>query len=168
MQDLPFQAWLAQESTALTAEPTHCDDLLFALLQRHNRAAQRHVSRDKDYPLIAQNTGCDLLGHYRTRPHFSVAKLFFVYGMGGNVVFPWSVGASIVLYAGAPRNGAALLETIERFKPTILYSVPTAYVTKLTLSNMATRMTFLPCVCVSPRVRHCPPPSGRRGRSRRG
>jgi len=139
-EDMSFQAWLAQEATDLAAEPTHRDDFCSLHYSSGTTGQPKGMFHaHKDYPLIAQNTGCDLLGITENDRTFSVAKLFFVYGMGGNVVFPWSVGASTVLYAGSPRNAAALLETIERFKPTILYSVPTAYITKLALNNIATR-----------------------------
>ena len=58
---------------------------------------------------------------------FSVAKLFFVYGIGGNLIFPWYVGASCVLYAGPPRQVAGVLKTIETYEPTVFVSVPTVY-----------------------------------------
>lgn len=93
----------------------------------------------KDYALIAQNTGVELFTLTEQDRTFSVAKLFFVYGLGGNLVLPWYVGASIVLYAGSPRSAPGVLETIDRFKPTVLYSVPTAYITKLTIPQIAKR-----------------------------
>ena len=93
----------------------------------------------KDYALIAQNTGVELFGLTEQDRTFSVAKLFFVYGLGGNLVLPWYVGASIVLYAGSARSGAGVLETINHFKPTVFYSVPTAYITMLTIPDIAKR-----------------------------
>ena len=66
---------------------------------------------------------------------FSVAKAFFVYGIGGNLIFPWYVGASCVLYAGPPRQAAAVLKTIETYKPTIFVCVPTVYGAILSLPD---------------------------------
>ena len=43
---------------------------------------------------------------------FAVAKLFFTFGTGGNLIFPWYVGASCVLFAGPPRVAANVLATI--------------------------------------------------------
>jgi acyl-coenzyme A synthetase/AMP-(fatty) acid ligase len=93
----------------------------------------------KDYPLIAQLSGVDLFGIAENDRTFSVAKLFFVYGIGGNLIFPWYVGASCVLYAGPPRQAAAVLKTITTFKPTVFVSVPTIYSAILSLPNFYKR-----------------------------
>lgn len=139
-EDIAFQQWLAQEATDLAAEATHRDDFCSLHYSSGTTGQPKGMFHaHKDYPLIAQNTGHDLLGLTENDRTFSVAKLFFVYGIGGNVIFPWSVGASIVLYAGASSNAAAILETIARFQPTILYSVPTAYINTLTLGNLTGR-----------------------------
>jgi benzoate-CoA ligase len=57
---------------------------------------------------------------------YSVARLFFAYGLGNALYFPFSVGASTVL---DPQKADALraFSTIERYRPTVFYAVPTAY-----------------------------------------
>jgi 2-aminobenzoate-CoA ligase len=51
--------------------------------------------------------------------------LAFTFGLGGMLLFPMSVGASTVLLEkAAPPN---LLEAIERFKATVLFTAPTSY-----------------------------------------
>src|SRR5207247_924183 len=57
---------------------------------------------------------------------FSVAKLFFAYGLGNALYFPFHVGASTVLYPGRPEP-AKVFETIARERPTLFFAVPTAY-----------------------------------------
>jgi 2-aminobenzoate-CoA ligase len=49
----------------------------------------------------------------------------FTYGLGGLVLFPMRVGASSVLLEQA--SPAQLLDAIERFRPTIAFTAPTAY-----------------------------------------
>jgi benzoate-CoA ligase family protein len=93
----------------------------------------------KDYPLIAQLSGVDVFGMTENDRTFSVAKLFFVYGIGGNLIFPWYVGASCVLYAGPPRQVAAVLKTIEDYQPTVFVSVPTVYGAILSLRDFSER-----------------------------
>ena len=138
--DPSFQQWLANQPTTLVTATTHRDDFCSLHYSSGTTGQPKGMFHaHKDYGLIAQNTGVELFGLTENDRTFSVAKLFFVYGLGGNLVLPWYVGASIVLYAGSPRLGAALLETIDRFKPTVLYSVPTAYITKLTMADIATR-----------------------------
>lgn len=138
--DLVFREWIAEASDELATVATHRDDFCSLHYSSGTTGQPKGMFHaHKDYALIAQNTGVELFGlteHDRT---FAVAKLFFVYGLGGNLVLPWYVGASIVLYAGSPRIPTSVLETIDHFKPTVLYSVPTAYITKLTLPNIAKR-----------------------------
>src|SRR5438093_123385 len=54
----------------------------------------------------------------------SVPKLFFGYATGSNVFFPFSVGASCVLFAERS-TPEVLLEHVRRHRPTILINVPT-------------------------------------------
>jgi benzoate-CoA ligase family protein len=54
----------------------------------------------------------------------SVPKLFFGYATGSNVFFPFSVGASCVLFPGRC-TPEALFERIARQRPTVLINVPT-------------------------------------------
>jgi len=61
---------------------------------------------------------------------FSVAKLFFAYGLGNALYFPFHVAASTVLYSGRPEP-AKVLEVITRERPTLFYAVPTAYAAML-------------------------------------
>ena len=57
---------------------------------------------------------------------FSASKLFHAYGLGNGISFPYWAGSSTVLYPGRP-TPQAILETIERYKPTLFFSVPTLY-----------------------------------------
>jgi benzoate-CoA ligase family protein len=57
---------------------------------------------------------------------FSASKLFHAYGLGNNLSFPYWAGASTVLFPGKPMP-QAILETIERYRPSLFYSVPTLY-----------------------------------------
>jgi benzoate-CoA ligase len=57
---------------------------------------------------------------------FSVAKLFFAYGLGNALYFPFSVGASTVLFPGPP-TPANVFEVVSQHRPTLFFSVPTSY-----------------------------------------
>lgn len=138
--DQSFGAWLVEQPTVLATAPTHRDDFCSLHYSSGTTGQPKGMFHaHKDYALIAQNTGVELFGLTEQDRTFSVAKLFFVYGLGGNLVLPWYVGASIVLYADSPRLPAGVLETIDRFQPTVLYSVPTAYIAKLTTPDIAKR-----------------------------
>ena len=138
--DLTFQTWMSGVSTDLNAAPTHRDDFCTLNYSSGTTGEPKGVLHaHKDYPLIAQLSGVNLFGLRETDRTFAVAKLFFVYGIGGNLIFPWYVGASTILYAGSTRLVTSVLETVARFKPTVFYSVPTAYVATLTLHHFAER-----------------------------
>lgn len=57
---------------------------------------------------------------------YSVAKLFFAYGLGNGMSFPMSVGATTILFSGRPTPEAAG-EIMDRLKPSIFCGVPTLY-----------------------------------------
>jgi benzoate-CoA ligase family protein len=58
---------------------------------------------------------------------FSVAKLFFAYGLGNGLYFPLAVGATSILLPGPPKPHS-VLDLIEHHRPTLLFSVPSNYV----------------------------------------
>ncbi|HEX6302261.1 MAG TPA: benzoate-CoA ligase family protein [Acidimicrobiia bacterium] len=55
----------------------------------------------------------------------SVPKLYFGYATGSNLLFPFSVGASSILFAEHP-TPEALFERIAKHRPTVLVNVPSA------------------------------------------
>lgn len=55
----------------------------------------------------------------------SVPKLYFGYATGSNLLFPFSVGASSVLFAEHP-TPEALFRRIDQHRPTVLVNVPSA------------------------------------------
>lgn len=65
---------------------------------------------------------------------FSVAKLFFSYGLCASLLVPFRHGASSVLLPGRPEP-PLVFETIARERPTVLYSVPTSYAALLALPD---------------------------------
>ena len=57
---------------------------------------------------------------------FSVPKMFFAYGFGNSVTFPFSVGATTLLMPGRPEP-SRILEAIGKWKPTVFFGLPTLY-----------------------------------------
>jgi benzoate-CoA ligase family protein len=133
-----YESWIAEESAELAAADTHRDD--FGTLNYSSGTTGQpkgifHAHRD--YALTAQLWGVDVLGIGPTDRTFSVAKLFFTFGLGGNLIFPWYVGASVVLYSGSPRQAKDVLAVIDRFRPTIFYNAPTGYASALAVPDFA-------------------------------
>jgi benzoate-CoA ligase family protein len=57
---------------------------------------------------------------------FSVAKMFFAYGIGNSVFFPLSAGATAVLEPRRP-SPAVTAEIMARYRPTLFFSGPTFF-----------------------------------------
>jgi acetyl-CoA synthetase len=70
----------------------------------------------------------------------SVPKMFFAYGFGNSITFPFSAGAATLLLPGQPKP-AAIFEAIARFRPTVFFGLPTLY-TSLTKADGATDADF--------------------------
>jgi acetyl-CoA synthetase len=71
---------------------------------------------------------------------FSVPKMFFAYGFGNSITFPFSAGAATLLLPGQPKP-AAVFEAIERFRPSVFFGLPTLY-TSLTKAEGAGETDF--------------------------
>jgi 4-hydroxybenzoate-CoA ligase len=74
----------------------------------------------------AETYGAQVLGIREEDVVYSVAKIFFAYGLGNAMTFPMSVGATTVLYNGRPTPDVAV-RIIGEEQPTIFCGVPTLY-----------------------------------------
>ncbi len=57
---------------------------------------------------------------------FSVPKMFFAYGFGNSITFPFCAGASALLLPGQPKS-AAIFAAIAQYRPTVFFGLPTLY-----------------------------------------
>jgi len=71
---------------------------------------------------------------------FSVPKMFFAYGFGNSITFPFSAGAATLLLPGQPKP-AVIFEAIGRFRPSVFFGLPTLY-TSLTKAEGAAQTDF--------------------------
>ena len=149
--DLDFAEWIKNESAELAAAPTHRDDICSVNYSSGTTGEPKGVPHaHKDYPLTSQLWGADVLGLRESDRCFGAPRLFFTFGTGGVLIFPWYVGASAILMAAPPRIVANMLETIHRFKPTILYNAPTGYAAMLATEGFNEKYDFSSLrLCVS-------------------
>jgi len=66
--------------------------------------------------------------------------MFFAYGFGNSITFPFSAGAATLLLPGQPKP-AAIFEAIQRFRPSVFFGLPTLY-TSLTKADGAAATDF--------------------------
>src|SRR5207247_9338250 len=86
---------LADGSTDLDAEPTSRDAPAFWLYSSGSTGTPKGcVHLHHDMVVCAELFGKGVLGIRPTDRTFSVAKLFFAYGLGNALYFPFSVGAT--------------------------------------------------------------------------
>ena len=71
---------------------------------------------------------------------FSVPKIFFAYGFGNSITFPFSVGAAALLLPGQPKPDV-IFAAIGKFRPTVFFGLPTLY-TSLTKAASAATTDF--------------------------
>lgn len=120
-----LEAISARGDEELETFPSHRDDAAIWLFSggttgRPKAVVQTHLS-------FANTTECyakGALGYREDDVTLSVPKLYFGYATGSNLLFPFSVGASTVLF---PERVTAevLFEKIAKHRPTILINVPT-------------------------------------------
>ena len=108
-------------------EATGPDDLagwLFTSGSTGTPKACVHTHGDFAYSTETYALRC--AGYVESDICLSVPKLFFGYATGTNLMFPFRVGASVVLFPGRS-TADELFDHIERFRPTFLTCVPTMF-----------------------------------------
>ena len=138
----PAWATLLDEATPRpTAAATTPDDVAFWLYSsgstgKPKGAMHLHASPMRTAALYAQ----PILGIGPDDVVFSAAKLFFAYGLGNSLTFPFAVGAAAVLLAERP-TPAAVMHTLHAHQPTIFCGVPTLFASLLNHDGLSPATT---------------------------
>ncbi|MEZ5537741.1 MAG: benzoate-CoA ligase family protein [Thiolinea sp.] len=116
----------AQPDTLECADTTP-DDMAFWMYSSGSTGRPKgivHLQHDMAY--TQQSYAEHLLQLSADDVCFSIPKVFFAYGFGNAFTFPFSVGATTVLLPDRPEAGR-ILDTIEQFRPNVLFALPTLY-----------------------------------------
>ena len=120
-------AFLDGQPTELACADTQPNDMAFWMYSSGTTGRPKgivHLHHDMAY--THQSFGLDVLKLKSDDVCFSVPKIFFAYGFGNSLTFPFSVGATTLLMPGRPRADA-VLDAIETYKPTVFFGLPTLY-----------------------------------------
>ena len=140
--DLAFDTLMDAASDELEAADTSKDDSAFWLYSSGTTGFPKgtiHLHHDMivEADLYAQET----VGVAESDVSFSVAKLFFAYGLGNGLYFPLRTGGTTVLLPDRP-TPKTVYEIIDRYQPTVFYGVPTSYAGLLYMAEQEGRTSL--------------------------
>jgi acetyl-CoA synthetase len=135
------EQWLPAFSGDLAEADTHRNEMAFWMYSSGSTGRPKgivHLQHDMAYSeaAFARNV-------LKLAPDdicFSVPKIFFAYGFGNSITFPFAAGAATLLLPGQPKP-AAIFDAIEHFRPSVFFGLPTLY-TSLTKAEGAAERDF--------------------------
>jgi benzoate-CoA ligase len=139
IQYLSFDEVVSAQPAVCRSADTHRDDIAIWLFTSgstgHPKGA---VHLQHDLPFNTEVYAKQTLGVCEDDITVSVPKLFFGYATGTNLLFPFSVGGATALFSerSTPEK---LFSVIERYRPTILTTVPTMINSMLNADDITMR-----------------------------
>ena len=144
-----FEDLIAGAKPDPATAPTTRDDIAFWLYTSGSTGKPKGaVHLHADLRLTDDLYGGPILGLTEKDVCYSVAKLFFAYGLGNALTFPMSVGAATVLLPDRPTpDGVA--DLLRKYPITVFYGVPTFYAAFLASPKAPERAEVKLRCCVS-------------------
>src|SRR5262252_5345242 len=137
------------DNLAYRGPTTTRDDIAFWLYTSGSTGKPKAaVHVHADLRLTNDLYAAPILGLTENDVVYSVAKLFFAYGLGNAMTFPLSVGATTVLLPDRPMPEAVAL-ILRKYKVTVFFAVPTFYAAFLASNVAPTQKEVAMRCCVS-------------------
>jgi benzoate-CoA ligase family protein len=144
-----FDELLAEHAGELDPVRSHRDDPAFWLYSSGSTGRPKGVVHlQHDLPYTCRTYATQVLGIREDDVCLSTTKQFHAYGLGNLLSFPFWVGATAVHLFGRPAPDR-VFEAVERFRPTLFFSVPTLYNAMLRGPGAAQRDLSSVRLCVS-------------------
>ncbi|MEY4890529.1 MAG: hypothetical protein RIQ75_1659 [Pseudomonadota bacterium] len=119
--------FLAPYSAELACADTGPDDMAFWMYSSGSTGRPKgivHLHHDMAY--VQASFGAHVLKLRHDDTVYSVPKMYFAYGFGNSIIFPFSVGATSLLVPGQPRP-EVVLDAVENYRPSVIFGLPTLY-----------------------------------------
>ncbi len=147
---LTLEDLLGRARSTLAPAPTSADDIMYwgytsGSTGRPKAAVHSHAH----FVAAADLVGIGVFGLGADDVIFSVSKMSFAFGLGNTLYFPARAGATSLLVSER-LEPEAVLDTITRERPTVLFTVPTLYARLLQVPDAARRFDLSSLrLCVS-------------------
>ncbi|MBN1578047.1 MAG: benzoate-CoA ligase family protein [Chitinispirillaceae bacterium] len=140
--DLSFDKIMKEAPTVLEPADMSKDDSAFWLYSSGTTGFPKGtIHLQHDMMVEAEYYAKQTIGLLESDLSFSVAKLFHAYGLGNGLYFPLWVGGTTILLPDRPLP-KTIYETIDRYRPTVFYSVPTSFAATLHLAEQENRTSL--------------------------
>ena len=118
---------LNSSSASLEAEATRRDDPAFWLYSSGSTGSPKAcIHLHRDMAVCAELYARNILRMNENDRCYSVARLYFAYGLGNAGYFPLAAGATTILSPSRPAP-AGIYADVEKYRPTLFFSVPSNY-----------------------------------------
>jgi benzoate-CoA ligase family protein len=119
--------FIAGQPPELTCADTGPDDMAFWMYSSGSTGRPKgivHLHHDMAYTVASY--AANFLQLQENDLCFSIPKMFFAYGFGNSITFPFAAGATSLLMPGRPEP-TRILEMVETYRPTVLFGLPTLF-----------------------------------------
>jgi len=122
-----YVEWAQPATGPVAVAPTTAESPAFWLYTSGTTGSPKAaMHRHADMPFTAESYAAQVLGIRRDDRCLSIAKLFFAYGLGNSLTFPFSAGAATVLNPDPP-TPASIAALVHSEQPTLFFATPTFY-----------------------------------------
>ena len=124
---IPFKQKYKRAPSDIKTAFTTKDDVGFWLYSSGSTGSPKGAIHSQyDMVVVSEAYAKNILGINENDIIFSVARMFFAYGLGNSVYFPMYAGCSVALSSQPPKP-EGVFQNMRKYHPTIFFGIPTFY-----------------------------------------